>query len=845
MGYGIHKKDSDGFITVFLSLILILIISLVMTIIEGARITTAKIVAERALTTAMDSVLAGYYAPLFEEYHILGLETGDGSNGVKRDEREDNLKEYISYTFQPGQNFSDENSRVEFYDTSVASLQVTNDVGLMDYDGEIYINECVEYMKYKELGNGMELLLDKLSVMEEPKKVSYLYEEKLKVEEELVVIDEGILVLMGLLDGISTDKKGIKTNKDGSLKTTTDFIKKICYGTVTKEKVGIFNDSIYQVLQDHYVDPTNIFTLMNNSIDCLEEAERQLSTLEIEHSQIIVNIDKEQETLGELNQQLSEAKTKEEETEEIEVMIDNCREGLDNLQNNINEIDIMLTEYRQKKLDSINEIQNAISLLHGLLTPIIPLITDAIIAMEGIMEASAKADPLIENYETILKEHGKGLSEDTYGGLEEGLTELKRYQTGNVEGYNFIYMRDILQENSLIISSVEEYLIDAEEALLQEGYQNTRLLLTQAGKALTDYQIEGLCIDYSSLVIRKEGEMEPLESMRSILKEGLVGLVVDPATLSNAEITEELLPSVIYALSDQPETEFNFSSLFEELVIGGNSLGIGSLFQSFGNLDASTLLKDGANQVAEHVLFWRYLEEHFSAYTSKEDELKKRKPSSLIYEQEYLLSGKRSDLDNLSSVISKIILLRTLLNFTSILGDKAKWSESKALAATLVGFTGLPILVSITQTIIMILLAFAEALVDTSALLMGKEVQFIKKKINYSAYELIHLNRMSIQAKAASYPEKDSGFSLSYKGYVSIFLLIKNKKDLSYRSMDLIQENLRMRYENTFSFANCLYGFDAKAKFITKQKFISLAVLQKYINHNNNFEYTIQAGYSY
>ena len=69
-------KKKDGSITVFLTLILLLILSLIMTILEGARISVAQVFAERALITSMDSLLAEYYRPLFDEYHIFALDLG-------------------------------------------------------------------------------------------------------------------------------------------------------------------------------------------------------------------------------------------------------------------------------------------------------------------------------------------------------------------------------------------------------------------------------------------------------------------------------------------------------------------------------------------------------------------------------------------------------------------------------------------------------------------------------------------------------------------------------------------------------------------------------------------------
>ena len=60
------SKETKASITVFLSLVLFLILALLLTTIEGARVITAKTVAERSLNTAMDSVLAEFYAPLME-----------------------------------------------------------------------------------------------------------------------------------------------------------------------------------------------------------------------------------------------------------------------------------------------------------------------------------------------------------------------------------------------------------------------------------------------------------------------------------------------------------------------------------------------------------------------------------------------------------------------------------------------------------------------------------------------------------------------------------------------------------------------------------------------------------
>src|SRR5690606_34653305 len=105
--------------------------------------------------------------------------------------------------------------------------------------------------------------------------------------------------------------------------------------------------------------------------------------------------------------------------------------------------------------------------------------------------------------------------------------------------------------------------------------------------------------------------------------------------------------------------------------------------------------------MTKRILLIEYINEHFYRFPMEGESQETKKPSALDYEREYLLCGKNRDEDNLESVIMKLILIRTLLNFTTILGDKNKWKEAKTIASSMVGFTGLPILVAITQTILM------------------------------------------------------------------------------------------------------------------------------------------------
>ena len=63
--------------TVFLTMILVSIMTLLLVVVESARETGARLYLRMAADSSMDSVMAQYHRGLWENYRILGLETGE------------------------------------------------------------------------------------------------------------------------------------------------------------------------------------------------------------------------------------------------------------------------------------------------------------------------------------------------------------------------------------------------------------------------------------------------------------------------------------------------------------------------------------------------------------------------------------------------------------------------------------------------------------------------------------------------------------------------------------------------------------------------------------------------
>ncbi len=833
------KNKTNGSITVFLSLILLLILALIFTIIEGARVSTAKVYAERALSTAMDSVLAEYYGPLWEEYHIFGLyPEGDGDIN-RKEEIGSKLSEYMSYTFEPEKDLKYSGSIWELYDIKMNQISVERETVLTDYQGKLLINEAVEYMKYKEMGNAVELLLNKLSLLETPEKVSYVYEEKEKVEEELVLIDQSILELMELLDGLKTGKNGIQKSNKGELLTAEYFAKKICFSVITKETVGINQESIFLALKDHYINPDAYFMSMSDDFAGIDLASTQISTLKAKIASYESIVSSKQVKLKALLE-------KEKQTQADKLQIKQLKTSISMLQAEIKDGTNDVKSREDIKLSRATAIQTASKNLMGLISELNPIITHAIKVIGNIMIKTETVEPFISHYEELLNNSKGSLNDDVFAGLQEDLAMIKKYIVTDADGYNFQMMKNILENNYSILSETDEWIKQADKKLSENRYQEAKTAYERAEASMRNYQIEGLTLDYSSLTIEDKAMENPIDAVNNILQAGITGLVMDPQSISEEKLNENMLPSqLIDALQEQPDFIAQLKDFFIKAATGSSD-SMKNLFGSFGEeASIQKLATGGVNKLAELILYQEYLKEHFTSFPI-ESEKCSQKPSALTYEQEYLLVGNCSDQENLYSVITKILFKRTIFDFISLLGQSTKRNEARAAATLVVGFTGLPILVAITQAMIMLAWSFAEALLDVCALMKGKEVPIIKKEIILELPELFLINRSFLEAKVMNMVNPKE-LSLSYQDYLRIFLLMKSKTELAYRSMDLIQENIKIRYAlDTFQITDCIFGFQASLTYTVPPKFTGVSFVHKLLgSENEKFMFTTNTLYSY
>ena len=91
-----------GTITVFLSISLTIILSLIGAVIESARYSALRMRTEMVMEMGLMSVFAEYNRELLKSYDLLFIDTSYGTGKADISATEDHLKEYMSYNGRPG-----------------------------------------------------------------------------------------------------------------------------------------------------------------------------------------------------------------------------------------------------------------------------------------------------------------------------------------------------------------------------------------------------------------------------------------------------------------------------------------------------------------------------------------------------------------------------------------------------------------------------------------------------------------------------------------------------------------------------------------------------------------------
>ena len=219
-----------------------------------------------------------------------------------------------------------------------------------------------------------------------------------------------------------------------------------------------------------------------------------------------------------------------------------------------------------------------------------------------------------------------------------------------------------------------------------------------------------------------------------------------------------------------------------------------------GIVNQGNFVSEGSSrveQLLERFLFQEYLLKYMGRYGLEDEE------NALLYQVEYLIAGKDSDVENLRSVANRLCLLREVANTVYILSDEEKCAEAELLADLLSAAVMLPEIAPLVKIVILLGWAYAESLYDVETLLAGGRVPLMKdaRTWHYSMFAAFQLS---------DHGGLEESEGLSYEDYLRIFMMLTNLDTLTVRAMNMVESDIRQTPgNNNFRLDGCYVRVEA------------------------------------
>lgn len=324
----------------------------------------------------------------------------------------------------------------------------------------------------------------------------------------------------------------------------------------------------------------------------------------------------------------------------------------------------------------------------------------------------------------------------------------------------------------------------------------------------------------------------PLKTFTDLARDGVLGLVCDKKKLSNGVIEPRSLEeSENHANSDVEERKEDTQ---------GETKAAQILSDFMSDAETDTTIVDQSIEKAELLC---YANKMLSSYTNDCNRTTK-------YGLEYLVGGKTEEKSNLAGIVNRLLVIRMLLNFTYVIKDAVLQKKSLATATAIAGVTGLAPVISAVQYTILLILSFQEACIDVTALLEGRQVPVTKNSLNFKMkYEEICVGTKKLfHKKAETYPKAEGmevSSGLTYQQYLWLFMLLTSRDTLEKRVFDLIQYDLRQKYNQTFRIDTCICASGYQIQYQIPFLFVNLPYIDASVYQQDKSYKSLEVRYGY
>ena len=833
----VKRNSCNGTICVFLALVILLIMSLVLVFLESAGHAASKSYAQMLLKTSTGSVLGEYYGPLFAEYGILAIDSGFDTKKSDSKELERRLLRYM-----------DDN----VWDYTCEDIRVTEMKKLLDENGTEFMSQAAEYEKYAAPEDVLDEITSRLKSLGDQKTITKVMEKRMDIEDELAIIDKKTLELMKLIDGVNLTM-GAKTSSLLGYEIEDWFIKKMFVGENTMTGTGINNPSVYARLKDRYADIVDLSSTYRSALSLyagkLKALSSDMDKLEAMQTQIgvcnetikalqkqIENTAKEiavlQTELANLEENVPDDDTEQKEKEEYEQEIADLYADIDEFNEQIAENERLIAdttdiieELNEKIMErqlEIGEIADSLKKVSDYTYTLLVEVESKLIRVcdivDEIAEKQEKIKPLIDDFESVLRTVGPVLSDDFKQELEETLDFMKAYVgygNNKVTTTDFDAIKKTAEYDLNLLTGID---VEAYRFSGSDTYEEVTEKLGRLPKdenIFYEFSYSGFSFDYSEI---QESALENklVAEFENNVSDGYLSLFLpDNVKLSDNSMLSELLPSLWYEVEGEDEEDL------DDITDGADDKGGGELLsdadEGSGLSDIADMVSDGFESLGSKLLSSMYMRHQFKSFKNRSAE----GDTVLDYELEYILSGFETDKANLSAAATKIMLLRLAICTVYTLTQKDLKAQAQTLAISIMGFTGLPFLITIVKYLILFLWAAAQAVIETAAIMRGKKVPVIPNSESFC------LTLAELPLFATLVDEKSDNFAesqlyLDYDDYLLVLTLLQSEKTTAARAMDIIQENIRYKYNDDFLINNAVTSFSCTATFMAPYKYTNL-----------------------
>lgn len=803
---------SRGSITIYLTFIIVIMLALVASFLENARVRVAGYEVKRVLRGAMDAELTNYYRPLYEDYGLFFMDKGIDADSLEFRVISKEIKEYMENSLST-KTTSDvfgiklESHGTDLYQTKIQSLQVDSAIRAVDFDGGLVEDEVVQFMKYQVTGEMLQKMLECCGLLDKSESMSTIMKEESKVEEALEDASKLLLKLIEQVEGLKCKEKGLVFENANKLATVGNFAKQLCGKPITKGNVGIEPQIVYQSLQSKYINGTKK----------LEEIEDLLKELQREHVK---------------EEARKEKARKKEEARETEKNNKVTPFPTVSIKPTITPKPTATPEPAYAFSDTIKNINGKQSELKTIVSNSKKKMEDAINTIGKIEKKLNTASDKMGKYEETLNEQKKKLSSEEYKGMKEQKKELKN-DLSSLQ--NAVKMQDKLSTNLKVLKSLESEL-KKKVKQAESSYAEKLTGIQEQIRILKSYDISSLQFSYKK--INNQSATNPTSALKSLGSSVLSIVMEDSNKLSKKSISN---PDYYYKTYKGKSK--GLKNIDTGAVVKGDNAK--DIFSDASDVFHQKEEKSSQTSLTNTLVYQAYINQYFQSYVSRESKFKK---TPLKYEQEYILCGNASDEKNLKSIVERILLMRTITNFSYLLTNTEGKEKAYATAAALVGFTGVAPLIRATQMGILLVWSYEESLVDVAALLQGNKIPLIKTKSNFMLKysDMFTISKGKIQSKARELGKKKLGIGgISYEQFIDIFLFLENQTQKNYRTIDLIEENIKLRHSKKFSMEDCIYAIKVNCNYTLPAKFLTWDFMKSWKTEEDSWSFNTSQEYSY